>query len=289
MKSEDIVISIKNLIRDVQTELKPIEIEMNRLRDLGDTHWEDLETSYKLKLKELGKPVSKLLDDLYISSSNDHYYFFDLPFISYKKLYRSRLELFLKQNIDANEKDFIESELYYFYKPSKNRILLHNDVPFSYHQFLEADKKYDITLEKKNEFLYGAAKKIGYKVDVYVNPFYTDDFMERLGKKRFEFVKIRKTKKQQIPDTEEPKKVKKNKQLTGNQIVILLERLEVFSNPNFKFLNKTDQANVLSRLTGLHEKNLKSYIENLGKKPSQLGPNYQKDIDKIDDLLRCLE
>lgn len=79
----------------------------------------------------------------------------------------------------------------------------------------------------------------------------------------------------------------KNKpnQLTTNQIVLLLQEVGFFAYPKILDSHKTKQAKLISSITGLNEKNIKTAIEKLDKKPSELTANYQKDIDKINQIL----
>jgi hypothetical protein len=80
------------------------------------------------------------------------------------------------------------------------------------------------------------------------------------------------------------KNIKAN-QLTANQIVILLDKLGFFTNPKIEDVSKVKQAELVSLISGLNEKNIKTNIEKLDNKPSDVTVNYQKDIDKISKLL----
>lgn len=89
---------------------------------------------------------------------------------------------------------------------------------------------------------------------------------------------------QNKPVIEKESKIKTN-QLTSNQIVILLDKLGFFTHPNTENASKVKQAELISLISGLNEKNLKTNIQKLDNKPSDVTDNYQKDIDKINKIL----
>jgi len=74
-------------------------------------------------------------------------------------------------------------------------------------------------------------------------------------------------------------------QLTTNQIVILLDKLGFFTHPKIEDAPKVKQAELISKMVGLDKKNIKTAIEKLDKKPSELKANYLKDIAKINQIL----
>ena len=79
------------------------------------------------------------------------------------------------------------------------------------------------------------------------------------------------------------------KQMTVNQAVILLDKLGVFTTNELENKPNTKKAKLISLLIGKNEKNIKTAIENLEKKPLDLGNNFQKDLDKVEELLNNLE
>lgn len=74
-------------------------------------------------------------------------------------------------------------------------------------------------------------------------------------------------------------------QLTTNQIVLLLQEIGFFTHPKIEDASKVKQAELISLITGLNEKNIKTAIQKLDKKPSELKVNYEKDIIKINQIL----
>ena len=78
---------------------------------------------------------------------------------------------------------------------------------------------------------------------------------------------------------------KKTDQLSINQIVLLLQEIGFFIHPKIKNTPKVKQANLISQITGLNKKNIKTSIQKLDKSVSENGSNYQQDIDKINKIL----
>lgn len=78
-------------------------------------------------------------------------------------------------------------------------------------------------------------------------------------------------------------------QLSVNQAIILLDKLGVFNDKALENLSNVKKAKLISQLIGKNEKNIKTAIQKLELKPSEITPNYQKDIDKIERILENLE
>ena len=78
-------------------------------------------------------------------------------------------------------------------------------------------------------------------------------------------------------------------QLSVNQAIILLDKLGVFTDKTFENMPNTKKAKILSKLLGRNEKNIKTAIEKLELKQSELGAGYQRDFDKIQKILDNLE
>jgi hypothetical protein len=78
-------------------------------------------------------------------------------------------------------------------------------------------------------------------------------------------------------------------QLSVNQAVILLDRLGLFSSSKLENLPNTKKAKLISQLIGKNDKNIKTAIEKLELKSSEIKPNHQRDIDKIERILNNLE
>jgi hypothetical protein len=79
--------------------------------------------------------------------------------------------------------------------------------------------------------------------------------------------------------------IKKTNQLSANRIVLLLQEFGFFTHPKIEDASKVKQADLISLITGIHNKTIKNNIEKLDKSPAENGANYQKDIDLINKIL----
>jgi hypothetical protein len=77
--------------------------------------------------------------------------------------------------------------------------------------------------------------------------------------------------------------------LSVNQAVILLDKLGVFTDKSLDNVSNVKKAKLISQLLGRNWKNIKTSIESLEKRQSELGSGYQRDLDKIQKLLDNLE
>lgn len=230
----------------------------------------------KETLQSIKLSIESCIDDLYHASVNDDYYFYDCPFGVYKNTLEERRKRFIKENIDAEELDFLKDELNRLYFPSQydRRFFI-----YDYGAFFKNFQNFRISHEKKKKYIISKLKELGWELK------YIQGEEIEIGYDNYEmqedsisFVKI---KKEEIPEIN----IKDSKQLTINQIVLLLQETGFFSHPKIEQAPKTKQSELISLLTGLNQKNIKTQIEKLDKKPSENGATYQKDIDKIDQLL----
>lgn len=90
-------------------------------------------------------------------------------------------------------------------------------------------------------------------------------------------------------ETETKTELENINQLSVNQAIILLDKLGVFNDKALENLSNVKKAKLISQLIGKNEKNIKTAIQKLELKPSEITPNYQKDIDKIERILENLE
>lgn len=80
-------------------------------------------------------------------------------------------------------------------------------------------------------------------------------------------------------------KLKSNqKQLTTNQTVILIEKIQHLE--NWSDYESTKKATIISALTGKSYENTRKAFYLLEKKSSELTPQFKKDIEHIDNLLK---
>lgn len=158
-------------------------------------------------------------------------------------------------------------------------------------------EKYNIDVnllpEVENEELRGILKTKDYYQQMPYNEFSEIEFIqEQFYKyglrtetiKLLDYLKNIQNQYQNKPVIEKERKIKTD-QLTSNQIVILLDKLGFFTHPNTENITKVKQAGLVSLISGLNEKNIKTNIQKLDNKPSDVTDNYQKDIDKINKIL----
>lgn len=106
------------------------------------------------------------------------------------------------------------------------------------------------------------------------------------SKKMINFLESKMTNKAKVLESDkQDTSVDKTNQLTINQAIILLDKLGVFSDELIERLPNTKKAKLISQLLGKNEKNVKTAIEKLELRKSELGAGYQKDIDKIQSIL----
>lgn len=72
-------------------------------------------------------------------------------------------------------------------------------------------------------------------------------------------------------------------QLSRNQVILLLDAIGFI--PLIEDNPLTVQAEIISKLTGYNDKNIKSSLENLGKKEKSLSKQHQRDKIKVDETI----
>jgi len=232
----------------------------------------ELEEEFEKISKDCIFYVTKYICRLREISAEVDYYFFDCTLNVYKNTYEQRKNEFFKENIDADEPNFIKAELFKRYNPVQHRIVEDWLLDENYHHLFEKNLDTEISNEKIIELL-------ELKLSQYNLNYNTQ--LDETGLINI----ILEEKETQV---EKKNSVRKN-QLTANQIVILLDKLGLFADPYFETLPNTTKAKILNLITGLNDKNLKTYIEKLDKSPKDLSKNYLKDLDKIDSLLNSLK
>ena len=133
-------------------------------------------------------------------------------------------------------------------------------------------------LDLNYSFLGLPEKEKSYILDIQIDFYWYASMIET--KKVISFIE------DQFNDLLPLKKV--GSQLSTNQIVILLDKLDFFNLPKIKDLPKTKQAYLISLIIRFDKTNIKKKIHDLEKKPSELGDSYQKDIDIVEDILNNL-
>src|SRR5690554_6825915 len=294
-KSQDIVdnyCSTKRKLQELQEKMYS-EIQSEH----GNDPWADhtsIEIKYEDDIRQLKHNLISYLDQLYLSSNEENYFYFDCSSKVYQEHYEERKQEYFKEILDASEEDFIYSEIEYFTSPYKNRILYIGDwFPEDYSSYIEYNNKYRITLAKKLSFLDGRLIPYNKTIEIKENVVLKDDRENDICYGTDAIVKSadrnKELKLQAIDNNEVVPEPRTIKQLTANQIILLLQETGFFSHPKIESAPKTKQSELISKICGLNAKNLKTKIENLDKSPKDLGKNHQKDIDKIEDILNNLE
>ena len=226
------------------------------------------------------------IDDIYKLSIKNNYFYFDCPLQVYENHFDDRFIEYKEINIDADLLDFIKSEIEIFNDPLKNRIL--KEVPFNfmsatvyYSDFFSANcNNYEISFNKKINFLSEKAKQFGYKVSIEEGGSFYNEYTG-LNVYEDDVVCLKSIPKEEIQQGIQ----EKQNQLSANQIVLLLQEIGFFAHPKIEEASKVKQAELISLITGIHQKTIKTNIEKLDKSLSKNGVNYQKDIDKINKIL----
>lgn len=233
------------------------------------------------------KQLPNLFDDLYMQSEDNNIYYFDCKSSVYKAHFEKRFENYKIEVPEGSELDFLKSEVLYFTNPETNRVIKGD---YNYHEFIPYNDRYKITLRHKLDFLQKKLIKYNYLLS------YTEDLYsgqsedgEAIKSTSITLRYIKSKPQESINKDKRQSELSATKQLTTNQIVLLLSQVGFFDIQIIANAPKTKQAQLISEITGLNHKNIKIAIEKLDKKPSELGENYQKDIDKIKHIYNNLE
>ena len=260
------------------------EIEATFGNDIFADHT-PVELKFEYEIDFTKNKIKELISDLYNQSREDNYFYFDCPSEVYINHFEARKELYLVEVPEANEFEFLLSEVKYFSEPYDNRVII-GKSGYNYNEYIDYSDRYRITLKRKIEFLSKKLEHFGY---ILITNEETSLIAESTGNYKGWGTEIilgkTENKSEDIPEVE----YKSEKQLTTNQIVLLLQETGFFSHPKIEKAQKTKQSELISKICGLNVKNLKKKIESLDKNPKELGKNHQKDIDKIDDILNNLE
>ena len=264
--------------------------ELIASRELTSAHIDEINLAFEKDFQRTKDKGGFLLHQLFFLSERENFYFFDCPLQVYKDHYKSRKKVFLKENLDAKEKDFIACELKNLKHPGCKRIL---EFPVKTMCKACSAKKAELHANKLCKqigkgsglmFLNNQTVLVNYsRLIPTVAPwkYSTGRKIAFLEKK---LIKLKNKKKADlIPDTAQENK------LTANQSVLLLDQLGVFALPFFEKTSKNKQAEILCKLIGKHSKNIKTAMERLDRSPSSLGAGYQRDMSIIQQFLNELE
>lgn len=146
-------------------------IENNRFQKTQYYHnrYEDVDIEIDIKYDIEAEPweesILAEISNIYEIAKEQNIYFFDCPFKTYENYFESRKNKFFQEYIDATELDFLLSELDYFSKPASNRIFTFKNKVYYYGSYFIPDKKYNLSLKRKLEFLNKKLLKYNRAID----------------------------------------------------------------------------------------------------------------------------
>ncbi len=286
LMSEAIVEAIADSFEDLKEVNHKMskEIEASFGNDIFADHT-PIELKFEYEIDFTKDKIKEFISDLYNQSKEDNYFYFDCPSDVYINHFEDRKKNYLDEVPEANEFEFLLSEVKYFSEPYDNRVII-GKSRYNYNEYVDYSDRYRITLKRKIEFLSKKLEHFGYILITNEETSLIDESTGNYKGWGTEII-LEKTenKIEDIPEVE----YKSEKQLTTNQIVLLLQETGFFSHPKIENASKVRQSELISRICGLNSKNIKTKIQNLDKSPKELGKNHQKDIDKIDNILNNLE
>lgn len=108
------------------------------------------------------KHLESKIEELYVFSMDNNFFYFDCPFKVYENQFENRKEIYFKKNIDANERDFLLSEIAYFSDPSKNRLIGDDGC---YSSYISYSDNYRLSFKRKIEFLSEKLEGFGFRIE----------------------------------------------------------------------------------------------------------------------------
>jgi len=118
------------------------------------------------------KHLESKIEELYIYSMDNNFFYFDCPFKVYKNQFMIRKEIYLEKNIDANEKDFLLSEIAYFSDSPKNRLIGEDGF---YSSYISYSDNYRLSFKRKIEFLSEKLEDFGSRIEYKEFSHFTDN------------------------------------------------------------------------------------------------------------------
>lgn len=296
--SKEVVYAIIENYKNLKALNEKIANEFQSSGDFSEDNYTEIQFRYDLDQNAISWTIQKLLDKLYIQSAKDNYYYFDCPAKVYTGNYKERLLQYQEYSVDGDEEDFLVYEVEYLTTPFNQRFFEQNNSKYWYNDLIEYEEKYKVSIRKKLQFLSEKLKKYGKYIEIIEDSTLRDPMTNEFKAIGTDAVisNLEKTNviNQDLEAVSETKdssslKSKKENQYTANQIILLLQETGFFVHPKIEKATKVKQAELISRITGLNSKNIKTRIQNLEKPLKDLGKNHQNDIDKIDDILNNLE
>ena len=238
-----------------------------------------------IKPELVQKEIEQLIMQLYDTSIIDNFYYLDCPVEVYINTYKKRLKEVSENVKGITEVFFLKSELEDLVEPEYK----FSKVNLSEFRKYCRNTFYNSSFNSKIEFIRNKLLDLGHVVnitpEIYQIPEYSNYRSYNTSNVDYKY------------DPSFIKKIVvvskesslKPKQLTANQSIILLDKLGFFTHSDIENLPQTKQANIISQITGLNEKNINKRISKLEQNQKEISKNYQKDIDKINKILDDLE
>lgn len=262
----EVLINKENVVEGVFVEYKNPEQYQKRLNEI-----ESIKSSIRF-----------LIDKLYVASVDLNFYYFDCPSKVYINHFENRKSSYFEKNIDADEKDFLFHEVEYLSNGYNNRYL---DLGFlechPYNEYIEYEEKYKISIRRKFEFLNEKLKEFNYTIFIREDTDIFNDYGSQISYGSEGVISEIIEEQEKSYNNNNSKK----SQLTANQIILLLQEIGFFNHPKIEDASKVKQAELVSKITGIHHKTIKNNIEKLDKSLTENGKKYQTDIDKINKML----
>jgi ribosomal protein S8 len=238
----------------------------------------------KTVIEDLKRNIGHLIMQLYDTSLEDNFYYLDCPIEVYETTYNLRFNEVCQNFRGTTEVFFLKTELddlvrqnYEFSKTD-----LHEFRNYCQNTFYNTSFNAKIEFIRSKLLSFGHIPKISPEIHkipnyssynngnhIYINYDYDQSLIKKVNNS----------------STNVGEAVSKPNQLTTNQIVLILQETGFFTHPKIEDTSKVKQAELISLMTGLNQKNIKTNIEKLDKSASKNGANYHKDIDKINKIL----
>ena len=242
---------------------------------------------FKIEIEKLNHTSDILLRYIYRKSVVENYYFFDCPSEIYVNHYENRKQRFINNYIDSNESDFINSEIKNLENPKQHQI-----ITIKYkciNKFLAKKNKEFINFDHLRTSKNSNSNIIEFKqksaIINYTRLIKTNNTWKYSHRNKIKFLNLKlvEIKENSLSQLSEKSEDLNSKQLSTNQIVILFDKVGVFSLPAFDTIFKTKLSALLSCVLNKNSSKIRGSIRKLENK--KITQNYQDDIDKVDELL----
>jgi hypothetical protein len=131
-------------------------VEIKTYHGVGTYNLHDINT----ELAQLSDRINKNIVKLQKQALKDRFYFCDAPFAVYKETFSERQIIYLENNIDAEEVDFIKNEFRILYN---KRFLTYDDEVFNYKDIIYSDSPTKYSKRKKISYVNEKLEAIGIK------------------------------------------------------------------------------------------------------------------------------